>query len=188
MKNRKIVLIAFLLVATLVVGIGYANITSSIAVVGTSRVTEDNSNLKVVFTGTPSVKSEAGYITAVTASIAQGDYPTTATFQTENFKKAGDKAEVVFTIQNKSNGLDAVIEDADAVITVKKTTGGDVLTASEYFRITVVHAAHELRVNDTTTVTVTIELLKTPTEGITIEYTITNTVTATHLPPVEETP
>ena len=177
MKNRKFVLLAFLLIATIVVGVGYAAITSSLSLVGTNMVKKSDDNLKVVFTGVE-VSNEEGYITAVTASIANGDYPTTATFQTENFKKEGDKAKAVFTIENKSNGLDATIADANAVVTVKKVADGATLDADEYFKITVVHAEHELAVGDTTTLTVTIELLKTPTDDISIEYTVTNVVTA----------
>lgn len=187
MKNRKIVLLAFLLVATMVVGVGYAAVTGSLSIAGTMKVSELNTNLRVVFTGTPEITDGEGYITAATATIAQGEYPTSATFQTDNFKKAGDKAEVKFTIENKSNGLDAIIADAEASITVKTVQGSTTLDASEYFKVTITHGAHQLKVGETTTVTVLIELIKTPTESIQIEYTINNNVTATHLPPVEAT-
>ena len=178
MKNRKIVLLAFLLVATMVVGIGYATITSSLTVGGTSVVSQDTGNFKVRFTSIPVITSTEGFITNATATIGTGENPITATFQSSNLKKEGDKAQATFTVENVSNGLDATLGDIAYTLSVKDDDGNDVANPSQYFSVVAEFGKTTLTQGESTTLTITITLLKTPVDNITVEYTVKSITTA----------
>lgn len=145
MKRRNTYVGLILLVAILMLGIGYAamsNITLNING-GASAVVEDE-NFKVKFTGTPEVSSEN-----VTATIADDH---NATLNVSGLSAKGDVETVIYTIENAS-------EDLNASVAVPTITNDN----TEYFSVTTdMLAATTLTAGDTTTVKVTVELIKTP--------------------------
>lgn len=147
MKKRNTYVGLILLVAVLMLGIGYAAISNiTLNINGKAKATLSDENFKVKFTGTPEV-SDADL---VTAEITSDD--TKATINVDSFTKKGQTATATYTILNDS-------EDLSASIAIPEITNSN----EEYFSVTTdMTTATTVVAGDTTTVTVTVELIKTP--------------------------
>ena len=164
MKNRKTVVVAFLLIAVMLLGVGYAALTDVLDITGSADVNqsaaEESFNEDIHFTA--AVANEAGNTASVNA-----DNNDKASFTANTLKGKGDKATFTFTITNAG--------DVDAVITPAISSN----TNSTYFKITSdwmvegVSTAKDLPANTAElTYTVTVELLQTPTETISGSFVI----------------
>ena len=153
MKNRKFVVVAFLLVAVLLLGVGYAALTDVLDITGSADVNqsaaEEAFNEDIYFTA--AVANQDGN----TASI-NPDNKDKASFTANTLKGKGDKATFTYTIIN--NG------DLDADITPSISSN----TNEAYFEVYSDWngAMKTLAAGQTITYTVTIELLVTPTEAV----------------------
>lgn len=167
MKKRNTFFGIGLLVALLVLGIGYAaisNITLNIG--GTGKAGVSDSNFKVKFIGTPTVSDED----IVKATISKDEE---ATINVDSLVAKGDKVTATYQIQNASADLSASL----AVPTVSNSN-------TEYFSVTTdMTEAVTLASNETTTITVTVELIKTPIEADQ-ETTINVSLVASPVQPV----
>ena len=156
MKNRRNVVVAFMLIAVMLLGVGYAALTDTLDINGTVDVNqsaaEEAFNEDIFFSA--AVANEAGN----TASV-NSDNNDKASFTINTFKGKDDVATFTFTIKN--NG------DVDANVTPKLNASlGN--TNPEYFSIEsdwdgetkVLAAGQEI------TYTLTVTMLKTPTETI----------------------
>ena len=158
-KTRKII-IGIVIATILIIGIGYAalkNITLNVS--GSASANPDDSNFKVKLTGTPIVSDE----TIVTEANITGDLK--ASFTVEGLTSKGETATITYTIENAS-------EDLSANLSAEVTKN----TNSTYFKVTPTVAKTSILKEETTTVTVEVELLKTPVsqdETSTIELAIT---------------
>ena len=144
MKKTNKVIIISVIVAVLLLGIGYAaiqNITLNIA--GTAAANPSQSNFKVMFSGAP-VVSDSTYVTAAITD------DTNATINVEGLTKKGDVVTATYTVQNASEDLSADL----AVSTTNDNT--------EYFSLSSEIAQTSLIAGEATTLTVTAELTKTP--------------------------
>lgn len=161
MKKRRNLIIAFLLIAALALGIGYAAVTDSLSIGGNATVKPHQDNLDVIF---DSIKDQ----NKCTAAI-QTD-KTVATFTTTQLTDGGDTATATFVVINNSAEYSATIDKPDIVIT----------TGNLYFDVQTNwgEASRTLAPNETTEFTVTVTLKKAVTEERTCEFTITNNVTA----------
>lgn len=165
MKNRKTVVVAFLLVAVMLLGVGYAALTDVLDITGSADVNqsaaEESFNEDIYFTG--AVANESGNTASVNA-----DNNDKASFTANTLKGAGDTATFTFTILN--NG------DVDAVVTPAISSN----TNPTYFEITSDWAgqAKDLAAGQSLTYTVTVELLQTPTETISGSFVIELTATS----------
>jgi uncharacterized repeat protein (TIGR01451 family) len=155
MKNRK-GLIAFMLVAVMLLGIGYAALSDTLDITGSADVNqsaaEEAFNEDIYFSA--AVANEEGN----TASI-NADNNDKASFTANTLKGKGDKVTFTFTIKNDG--------DVAATVTPKlNDTIGN--TNSTYFDIKSDWEGRpkELAAHSEITYTVTVELLKTPTETI----------------------
>ena len=154
MKKRRSVVIAFLLIAALVMGIGYAALTDVLDITGSADVNqsaaEEAFNQDIHFSA--AVANEEGN----TASI-NADNKDKASFTANTLQGKGDKATFTYTIINDG--------DVDATITPKISSN----TNEAYFKYYSDWNGHptELLAGDTVTYTVTIELIETPTTTIT---------------------
>lgn len=148
MKNKKTFVGIALLILVLVLGIGYAAITSSLNINGTAKATTDDSNFKVVFTGVTDPATATNGVTATATADS-----TTATLNVEGLTTKGQTKTATFTIANKSPELKALVD-------VKTKS----ITNTEFFAINaeVKNADTALAPDGETTVTVTVELVKTP--------------------------
>lgn len=155
MKKRRSLIISLLLVAALCLGIGYAALTDVLDINGSADVNqsaaEEAFDADIYFTG--AVANETGNSASVDA--ADNDM---ANFTAATLKGQGDKVTFTFTIKNAS--------DVAAVVTPSLAADGN--TNTEYFKVTSDWnaTARTLAAGATDTYTITVELLKTPTETI----------------------
>ena len=113
MKNRKIVVVAFMLVAALMLGIGYAAITDTLTIIGNAHIdfaqAETNYDAKIYFSASEATSSTGTGSTEDTASHTADD----ATFTANRLAGKDEYSVFTFTIQNDSN--------VDVKITVEET-------------------------------------------------------------------
>ena len=158
--NKKTVVGVVLFLAIVLLAVGFAAITAvNLVITGNTTATPSQENFKVVFTGEPET-SEPG---KVTADINEDD-PTKATMDVSGLTAKDQFVTATFTIQNKSADLSAQLTEVSAVN-----------TNTAYFKVDTNIAEPTLvTAGSTTTVTVTVTLLKTPISG---DETGTTTVT-----------
>lgn len=159
MKNRKTVVVAFLLVAVMLMGVGYAALTDVLDITGSADVNqsaaEEAFNQDIHFAVNGAVANNAGNTASVNA-----DNNDKASFTANNLKGKDDVATFTFTIENTG--------DVEAVVTPAISSN----TNTEYFKITSdwmvagQSAPKTLAAGATLTYTVTVTMLKTPTETI----------------------
>ncbi|MBR3614723.1 MAG: leucine-rich repeat domain-containing protein [Clostridia bacterium] len=149
MKKTNKIILASAIVAVILLGIGYAaiqNITLNIN--GTAAADPSQSNFKIMFSGTPTVSDD----TYVTAAITDD---TNATINVEGLTKKGDVVTATYTVQNASTDLSADL----GVSTTNSNT--------EFFTLSSEIDKTSLVAGEATTLTVTVELTKTPiTESV----------------------
>ena len=156
MKNRKIVVVAFLLVAVLLLGVGYAALTDTLEINGSADVdrsgAESSFNDDIVFDSATAIGGDPN-----TASISQTDFDM-ADFGVNSLKGAGDKAQFKFVIAN--NG------DVDANVTPTLASDGN--TNDEFFDIESDWKGETrlLKAGEKAEYTLTVTLKKTPTDTI----------------------
>ena len=162
MKNRKSIVVAFLLVAVMLLGVGYAALTDILDITGSADINqsaaEEAFNEDVYFAG--AVANQEGN----TASV-NTDNNDKASFTAKTLKGKDDVVTFTFTIKN----------DGDVAATVTPTlnpTQGN--TKPEYFDITSDWdgASKTLAAGASLTYTVTVKLLQTPTETIGASFLI----------------
>ena len=144
------------LIAILVLGIGYAAITGvDLLVDGTGKVVPDSENFAVHYdtANAPTVTIGTGVkdTATVTATYTDGLH---ATINVNGFTKKGDSATVVYTIVNDSEDIAATLGDPEIDTTDLN---------SEYFTVTASLGTTELAADGgTTTLTVVVSAIKTP--------------------------
>lgn len=153
MKNKKTILGVVLLIAILLLGVGYAAISGYNLTIGGSAAASGNTdNFIVKFTnattGTHCTKAE------ISTSDANAR---TATMEVSGLTTAGDTATATFEVTNESPELNAIL-----AVTTKEMTGTD----AGYFTIdtTIADNTTSMDPNATRTVTVTVKLNKTVVE------------------------
>ena len=165
MKNRKTVVVAFLLVAVMLLGVGYAALTDVLDITGSADVSksaaEDAYNADIYFTA--AVANETGN----TASI-NSDNNDKASFTANTLQGAGNTAPFTFTITNEG--------DLDAEVTPSISSN----TNEAYFQISSDWAGQPktLAAGASLTYTVTVTLTDTPTDTISGSFIIELTAVA----------
>ena len=147
-KTNKIIA-AIVVVAVLVIGVGYAaiqNITLNIE--GTANANASQANFTVALSGTPTVSDASKVTAAVTDDL-------NATLNVTGLTAKGETVTATYTIQNTSADLSANL----SAITSNSNT--------EYFAVTSDFDAESIEKGAATTITVTVALIKTPiTESV----------------------
>ncbi len=170
MKNRKTVVVAFLLIATMLLGIGYAALTDTLDITGSADV--NVSELEKEFEDDIyfSLAVANGDDPSNTASV-NADNNDKASFSAKSLVKKGDTASFTFTIKNDSAHTVSVTPKLNA------TLGN---TNTEYFSIESDWdgATKTIAPTSETTYTLTVELLKDPTEAISGSFLIELVATA----------
>ena len=119
MKNRKIVVVAFLVLAAMLLGVGYAALTDTLTIIGNAHIDYDVANKtfdeRVYFSAAEATSSTGTGTVADTASYNLDD----ATFTANKLALVNEESVFTFTITNDSN-VDAVISVED------KKLSGDV--------------------------------------------------------------
>ena len=156
MKRRNSVITLVVLVAILVLGVGYA-VVSNVTLTVSGNASTVTTDLKVSFEGT--VAKDTTHATrngladkpaTVTATATKGEL--TAVLQVENLEKKDDYVTATYTIQNEETDVAATI--TQGTISNNKSTFFEVTTDAT--------TAKSLAAGGTTTVTITVKLIKTP--------------------------
>lgn len=167
-KSTKTIVGVVLLLAIVLVAVGYAAMTAvTLNINGTAQAEAKQSNFSVKFSGTPTKEGDGTITAAVTDD-------THATIEVTGLSAKGQKASATYTIQNTSADLSAALS-----ATVTNSNEG-------YFKVTKEIAEPSTLVKGgTTTITVTVELLKTPVdeEEAALKSTIGVTITADPVQP-----
>ena len=151
-KTSKII-IAFVIVAVLILGIAYAAIQNvTLHITGTATAGASQENFTVKFSGTPEVSDSDKVTAAVTDDI-------NATINVSGLSSKGEVVTARYTIQNTSADLSA---NLSATLSNSNT---------EFFNVTYDFESESITSAEATTITVTVELLKTP-----IEESVSSTV------------
>ena len=119
MKNRKTVVVAFLVVAAMLLGVGYAALTDTLTIIGNAHIDVDTANKtfdqKVYFSAAAATSSTGTGTVDDVASFTTDD----ATYTANKLATVGEVSVFTFTITNDSN--------VDAIISVNSTKlSGDV--------------------------------------------------------------
>ena len=152
MKNRNTIVVAFLLCAVLLLGVGYAAIADVLDITGSADVTKANAQASydadVYFTNAEIADGNVENTTSINA-----DNNDKVSFTAKNLKGQGDTAKFTYTIYNGS--------DVDANVTPSISSN----TAAEYFGLSSDWNAQPklIKAGQSMTYTVTVTLLKTPT-------------------------
>ena len=164
MKKRRSTIIAFLLVAALCLGIGYAALTDVLDIQGTAEVNlagvESDFDAHVYFSA---FSTGEGY----TASI-NGNNNDKASFTVNGLKTEGQEITVTFTIKN----------DHDLPVTVTPAVLQE--TNTEYFKLSSDwnRQPQVIEANGTKEINVTVKLLKSPTSMQSASFNIELTAVA----------
>lgn len=161
MKKRKGFVVMALLLAVLLLGIGYAAIAGVTLTINGKATATPNSTFVVKFDQEGTI-TKGNYVVADTTVI---DDDITATLNVEGMTAKGQTATATFPITSEM--------EADIQAALKATVTNE---NEEYFNVTAELANDTLTATTTdTTVTVTVELIKTPIgeADITGEFTVT---------------
>jgi hypothetical protein len=163
MKNRRITLIAFMLVAALTMGIGFAAYSTTLAIHGTTEVSAEALEFTEDVRFTKAVSSREAF---GTATIGDGQ---TATFKVFGMTQYNDRVQFTYTITNNSD------YDVNIEITTDPTPA-----ATSKCTVTTALSSNTIAKNGgTITATVTVVLNETVTQVVNpisweIKYTATS--------------
>jgi cytochrome c oxidase assembly protein Cox11 len=171
LKKNKRIIGAIIIIAILLLGIGYAAISSkTLTISGSASATADDANFVVKFAKTADITidtSKASDDASVDATITDD---LKATIAVSGLKKTGEYVTATYTIENASEELSANLS------AVSELTSG----YEDYFKVTTSFDSTTVAAGKTTTVTVKVELIKTPTVDVNAdkEENVTVTITA----------
>lgn len=191
MKKRRIAIVAFLLIACMVIGVGYANLSKTLSISSMATSEPDSGNFHVFFL------KESEFITNVSnATATVGDTRLIANFNSGNFLKApGDVATATFTIKNETTDLAAKVYLPTLNVTQASgfytpscafvdAAGNELTTESTQKLITEGEDKYVLlQPNETVKVKVTCTLHKTPETTITGEFSYSINAKSTAVTP-----
>lgn len=151
MRNKRTFIGVALLIAVLMLGVGYAAVTSrTLKITGDATATPDDTNFVVEFD--ESVDPTTGGNGTTVALITDGDE---ATINVSGLTTAGQSATATYTIKNSSKGIGANLTAATSV------TG----TNADFFSVDCAFDKTTIGADESTTVTVTVTLEKTPVDA-----------------------
>lgn len=158
MKNRKTVIVAFLLVAALLLGVGYAAVTNVLDIQGSVNVSQEAAEKEfnedvyfegVVVDGAPVQTVEAAANKGYTANINANNNDK-AQFTVTSIQSTGDEQAITYRIKNES-------EHPVDVSLKTSTSTNDKFSISYYFE-TVGTTTTTIASNSTVDVTVVVSL------------------------------
>lgn len=175
MSRTKKLVALILVVSIFMIAIGYAAISNvTLNINGTAQAETSQANFTVKFTGeteTDKVSVKYPDLATIRATVIDD---TNAKIEASGLTAKGDTVTATYTVQNTS-------ADLSADLSVETTTNSN----KEYFAIEPRLAKTSLIAGEKTTLTVTVELLKTPIED-TVSSTIKVQLTANPVQPGDE--
>lgn len=176
MKNRKIVVVAFLLIAVLLLGVGYAALTDTLTIIGNAHIDVDTANKtfdeRIYFSAAEATSTTGTGTTADTASFTADD----ATYTANKLAVKGEQSVFTFTITNVSN------VDAEITVNTKKLSGDNNPSNSNTEKFTVEYSYPQgttiAKNGGTITVVVTVTLKDVVTSATSATFGIELTATS----------
>ena len=160
MKNRKKMITTALIVLVLLLGVGYATVSSvNLNINGTAKA--ESKELQVFYDGVNSGTSAK--VTAISSPVKTR----AATFTVENMT-LDETVTMTFEVKNYETDVNATL----AAPSVTQNTNG------EYFQVTTSCDKTTLNAGDTATITVNVKLIKTPVTDQAGSTTVTVGMTA----------
>ena len=160
MKNRKKMITTALIVLVLLLGVGYATVSSvSLNINGTSKA--ETKELQVFYDGTNSGTSAK--VTAISSPVKTRE----ATFTVESMT-LDETVTMTFEVKNYETDVNATL----AAPSVTQNTN------EEYFQVTTSCDKTTLNAGETATITVNVKLIKTPVTDEAGSTTVTVAMTA----------
>ena len=180
MKNRKTVVVAFLLVAVMLLGVGYAALTDTLTIIGNAHIDLDVANKtfdeRIYFSDAQVTSSTGTGTTADIASYSTDD----ATYTVNKLAIKGEQSVFTFTITNVSN------VDAEITVGTNKLSGDVNPSNSNTDKFEVSYAypnGHTITKNGgTITVVVTVKLKDVVTSATSATFGIELTATSVEEP------
>ena len=179
MKNRKVIVTAFLLIAVMVLGVGYAAVSDTLIFSGNAtisdgqvqhefdldvRITEvsdDNATWYPYIAGTPEINRDQDLVVDI-AGVTE-DVQDLATFQIYNLTDAGEKQVIWFKVENAS-AHDAVLTKS---IITENGTGDHFDSEYQVYESNGTTETTVLEAQSSVLVKLTITLKSTPSETYT---------------------
>lgn len=176
MKKRRTAIVAFLLIAAMTIGVGYAALTDTLKVTGTAGIAADD--VTEAFEEDIYFSKALANPTYVDAQIDGTDKDlATMTVLSDAFTQVGDERIATFTIKSDSDlpvAITAIVTGTGADAAAQETA----LNAT-YFTVTHnLPADYVLAAGSTVDVTVTVRLAKTPLTAQNTSFTVTFNATA----------
>lgn len=170
MKNRKIVVVAFLLAAVLLLGVGYAALTDDLFITGTAQIKQENADVAFgedIFFSKAVMSSDKG--TPTIGADQNGDADDKITITVAENALSGQGSSVLCAIEIKNAG------DLDAWVTLDPNI--DVQTDA-YFAVSTSWANNTVKIpaGGTADITVTITCIKTPQTTVSTTFDLTFSV------------
>jgi hypothetical protein len=180
MKNRKKIIVAFMLVAVMLMGIGYAALTDTLTIIGNAHIDIGTANQtfdeKIYFSDAQATSSTGTGTVADTASYTADD----ATYTANRLAVKGEKSVFTFTITNDSN------VKADITVNTVKLSGAANPSNSNEDKFTVEYAYPQGTTIESNGGTITVVVTVTVKEPVTSATSATFGIelTATSVEPV----
>lgn len=174
MRNRKTVVVAFVLVAVMLMAVGFAALSDDLFITGTATITEDAAEdafAEDVYFSKAVISGTAG--TAIIGADDNGDTADKVTITVNDGVLTGQGSSVICSVEIKNGGDLAAWVELDE-ITVNSNT--------EYFKVTTnwgTDTVKSLAAGAAVDIVVTIECIKTPQAEVDTSFDLTFTATDT---------
>ena len=183
MKNRRTVIASFLLIAVLVMGIGYAALTDNLFIKGEATLSttsaQKNFDDHVYFSAVDEVDCTGKNATATPDSVVIGATDKdSATFYVKSLGNKGEHVIFSFVIQNDSTEFDAVISLDTGYPTTTDKTNFDITYYAKDAEGNPVTGAVTCAAGGQVTVYVKVVLKNTPSENMTAAFNVNLTATS----------
>ena len=150
MRNRKRIIVSFMIIACMLMAVGFAALTDTLNLIGDAEVDFNTANsgfdADVYFSAADAENTEKGDSANVTTD------PDIARFSVRSLSAKGETATFTFTVKN----------DNEFTAYVKVNNTKSVNNNAEYFNVTMDVTEFEVPAEGEYTFSVTVELLKTP--------------------------
>ncbi|MBQ3488962.1 MAG: hypothetical protein IJA86_00030 [Clostridia bacterium] len=176
MKNRKRIIVAFMLIAVMLLGIGYAALTDTLTIIGNAHIDTDVANAtfdeKIYFFNAEATSSTGTGTKDDVAACTDDD----ATFTANKLAVVGETSVFTFTIKNDSN------VDAEISVNATKLSGADNPSNSNEEKFDVTYAYPDgmniAKQGGTITVVVTVTVKEPVTSATSATFGIELTATS----------
>ena len=152
MKAKRLIVVAFLLVAVVVLGVGFAAVSTTLDINGKADVNPDAAFKADIYFDSATANDSGN-----TATVNPND-DNKASFTANNLSGQGDSASFTYVIKNDGD-LDATISVTACAVSVGDTTIFDITTDWGT-------ATKPLAANGEATITVTVSLKETPKDTV----------------------